>query len=302
MSELNKKLGKVLKDERDRQGINIEDLSERLKITIPNLQSIEAGSTDGLPSELYFTLFAKSYAEALGVDYTRTVEAIKSDVSEASEKKVESKKTEKKSENGSEEESESQLLKKSGIALAVIIGLFLIFLGVNKFLFSDNSTDMQNYESSSTTEKQRDVQEEQALDEAYKNYDWENKEYKEPSKLVLTLIPKEESWSTVLADGDTSIYRTLKVGRTYTAEADYRLLVSVGIPSVVTIKLNGKEVDLRDRESRRVSKVLINQMNVDTYLNPKPETAEAETVENNVSQAPDAESIDTVSVENNDLN
>ena len=236
------------------------------------------------------------------------MEAIKADVSEATEKKVDSKKTDSKKDNQSEEEPESQFLKKGGIALAVVVGIFLIFLGVNKFLFNDNTSDVNNDKNSSTSQQQQAQQDELAMDEAYKNYDWDNKQYVAPTKLVLTLIPKEESWSTILADGDTAIYRTLKVGRTYTAEADYRLLVSVGIPSVVTIKLNGKEVDLRDKESRRVSKVLINQMNVDNFLNPKPEpeisTAESESenkVLNNIEQVV-ATPPDTVVTEDNETN
>ncbi len=49
MSEVNKKLGALLKKERERQSIKIEDLSERLKISIPNLQAIENGTSDAQP-------------------------------------------------------------------------------------------------------------------------------------------------------------------------------------------------------------------------------------------------------------
>ncbi|MCK4462304.1 MAG: helix-turn-helix domain-containing protein, partial [candidate division Zixibacteria bacterium] len=75
MSELYVKIGKLLKMERVRQAIELGDLASDLKVSRGNLEAIEDGDIARLPSELYFKLFAKSYAEALGVDYEATVEA-----------------------------------------------------------------------------------------------------------------------------------------------------------------------------------------------------------------------------------
>ncbi len=162
MSEVNKKLGILLKKERERQNIKIDDLSERLKISVSNLQSIEAGTTDGLPSDLYFSLFAKSYAESLGIDHSRTIEAIKLDCEETNDNSQKSKGSEKKQSDSSDEktEAESLIAKKTGIVFAVIITLSLIFLVVNHFFFnsepSDSSTDSvdtQTENSSKTSQE-----------------------------------------------------------------------------------------------------------------------------------------------------
>ncbi len=310
MSEVNKKLGTLLKKERERQKIKIDDLSERLKITVPYLLSIEAGTTDGLPSELYFSLFAKSYAEALGIDYSRTVEAIKNDIEESadsSDEKVKNSEKKKTATGNEESENENQFLKKAGVVFGIIVGLFIIFLGVNKLFFNSetNSISNDNSTNSQPTEKSEELKK---LEKTYNNYNWDNKEYKTPKKIKLTLTPKQESWSAVFADGDTAIYRILRVGRTYTAEANYRLIVSVGVPSAVTVKLNGQEVNLRDKNSKRIYKVLINQMNIDNFLNRNQDSSEKETTpkkltqKNKTAPQPIVQTDDTGSVENSNTN
>ena len=78
--ELRKKMGAVLRLERERLGINREELAEQLKITDSYLDRIEQGTSEDLPSDIYFELFAKSYAEAIGVDYAATTEALKDEI------------------------------------------------------------------------------------------------------------------------------------------------------------------------------------------------------------------------------
>ena len=57
--------------------MSLEDLAVELKIPLASLESVESGDITTLPSEIYYSLFARSYAEALGIDYPRTIEAIK---------------------------------------------------------------------------------------------------------------------------------------------------------------------------------------------------------------------------------
>jgi len=60
MSELENKLGALLKLERERLQIDLTELSEELRITEANLINIEKGEVEKLPSKIYFGLFAKS--------------------------------------------------------------------------------------------------------------------------------------------------------------------------------------------------------------------------------------------------
>ncbi len=301
MSEVNKKLGTLLKKERERQSIKIEDLAEKLKISLPYLKAIENGTTEGLPSELYFTLFAKSYSEALGIDYSRTVDAIKSDTEEEKEAEKSNDKIQL-DDNGDEIEQKNSKAKQAGIVFTVIISLSLVYFGVDKYILNSDKNSQTLIDA---TEQESVASKE--LTEAYNNYDWDKKEYTAPTKMKMTLSARQESWSAIFADGDTAIYRTLRAGRTYTVEADYRMLVSVGVPSVVTIKLNGQEVDLRNKESRRIYKVLINQMNINEFLNrdeskaevsvPKKATAQPKATNEQV-----VATNDSVSTKNNEAN
>ena len=77
MSELHEKFGELLRLERQRRSVDLADVSAQLKITETNLTYIENGSLEELPDELYYNLFAKSYAEFLGIDYSKTLEAIR---------------------------------------------------------------------------------------------------------------------------------------------------------------------------------------------------------------------------------
>ena len=270
MKEIREKIGILLRKERKRQGISLEDISEQLKIIKAHLECIEKGDTEDLPSELYFALFAKSYAEFLGIDYARTVEAINEEIDQEKYNKETQVKeivniTKEKMKEGFDDQKIKIMFIGGGILTA-----FLIFIIMN-WLFSSESPadDQDNY----TVEDSLIAEPE--LQAAVVNYDWDNIEFPTNEKLVIRLTPRDGSWATVVADGDTVIYRTLNAGRVYVAEADYRLLVSIGVPSVVDVELNGQEVSLRDPVTRRISRVEINNMNLESFT---------ETEENNLGE------------------
>ncbi len=64
-------VGKLLKNERERQDLTLEDISDRTKINVKYLSAIEEERKDQFPGELYQELFTKSYAEALGLEYSK---------------------------------------------------------------------------------------------------------------------------------------------------------------------------------------------------------------------------------------
>lgn len=270
MDEIKQKLGLALKEERERQNISLEDISVKLKISEEYLTAVETAQISELPSELYFNLFAKSYCEAIGIDFSRTVEAIEIEIEE--EKETPSKKKTSTSANSTDEEGEEydtesydgSSLQESknwmiyAAALIVVIAFVVMYSFMNK-----NSAEKEARES----EKQKQSEQFKAK---FSGYKWPSDEYKKASPLSLSLTATEESWATVLADGDTAIFRNLIPGRIYYVEAKYRLRVSIGIPKNVKIMLNKREVNLVNPESRRISKVHINQLNLEDFLNPKP--------------------------------
>ncbi len=284
MSDLRKKFGELLKLERERKEIKLESLAEQLKISPTHLQSIENGDAKSLPSELYYGLFAKSYAEAIGIDYARTMEAMKAELEETGEvieqpaSNTQSKKKgrpEKAPSEKSEKSETAEVSDGSGIFkwLLYIFGglalLFVIFLLVNHFFLSSRSTTTEQSENQTQTAAEQSAAAQQQLTSEAANFNWHDTvSYEVPQKLKLSILAKDQSWCTIVADGDTALFRNLIPGRQYDVEASYRLLVSIGIPSVVAVKLNGIPVELTDPQSGRVSRVEVSQANLHKFLNP----------------------------------
>ena len=63
-----KELGSRLKEERERQGLTIEQIMEITKVSRINIVAIECGNQDEFPHEVYAKGFIKNYAKALGLD------------------------------------------------------------------------------------------------------------------------------------------------------------------------------------------------------------------------------------------
>lgn len=285
MGELETKFGELLKLERERQGKSLDYISQTLRIPDANLRAIEAGNVDALPTPIYFGLFAKTYAELLGIDYSATIEAIREDMADR-ESEVEVKKPKKdKPSNGREptkatgpakekdkgqeahredpeREAERQPVKKRskrlliGLAIAALVILVGGYLVVTQ-LFSDTGIGRTLSGSRSG---------ESAEEAAYSNYNWSVPRYQPSDSLRLTLRSRGDSWATILADGDTALFRNLLPGETYSVSAQYRMLMSVAVPSLVDIELNGRPVDPSSPETGRISRVEINQANLDSVF------------------------------------
>jgi transcriptional regulator with XRE-family HTH domain len=273
MKELYTKIGKLLRIERTRREIQLEDLAVELKISEANLEAIEDGDASRLPSELYFKLFAKSYAEALGIDYEATVEAIEQDLmtAEPDEEKADAT-VESDSEDSSRPKASKGIpdtgsrrqLKTLLYLIAAVVLLFLVVIAVNELFLKESDGEVA-IDSTTVTETESVMTPATPTNELA-GYDWEVPSYHEPDSIKLTLLARSESWASVFVDGDTAVYQTLRPNRRYEAAAQYRMRVSVGIPSVVNVELNGQPVNLRDPESGRISGVQIDQVNLEQYL------------------------------------
>ncbi len=63
-----KELGKILREERIRQGLNLNDIKESTKLSEYILQVIEDGRVEKMPVEVYARSFIKSYIKELGIE------------------------------------------------------------------------------------------------------------------------------------------------------------------------------------------------------------------------------------------
>ncbi|WP_321403583.1 RodZ domain-containing protein [Maridesulfovibrio sp.] len=63
-----KELGSRLKEERERQGLTVEQIMEITKVSRININAIENGDRDDFPHEVYAKGFIKNYAKSLGLN------------------------------------------------------------------------------------------------------------------------------------------------------------------------------------------------------------------------------------------
>ncbi|MEE8575836.1 MAG: RodZ domain-containing protein, partial [candidate division Zixibacteria bacterium] len=254
---------------------------------------IENGEVDKLPAALYFSLFAKSYSEALGIDYEATLQAIEADVEEESASpNGEAGSSESDQAEGMAESDGKFGFRKTAIWLTAVITILFAGVLISIYLFSD-STLLSGDDSESTG----DVSDAGSAEtSAYENYDFATPPSETPEPLTLSLVANEESWATILADGDTAVFRSLVPWREYTASASFRLRISVAWPSRVTIKLNGETVNLRDPETGRISRVQVDQINLQDYFDRPayvPASRRAQPALQNESQPASVESTAT---------
>lgn len=288
MSETNKRLGDLLRLERERRGLKLDKISGDLKIPETTLRAIEDGDPSPLPSELYFKLFAKSYAEHLGIDYTRTLEAMREELGEteppdtdapqvAKQPQKQAAPAKKKAAAPDREKSEnSHLMKRLVIVGGVIIAGFVVFVAVY-FLFLRGTTPHHTENAAENTTAQPAAPAgESGSQSLAEQYNWGTPVIPEQDSLILTLTAREASWTTVLADGDTALYQNLNPARVYRVAARYRLLVSIGVPRFVEVKLNDAPAFLADAESGRISRVEINQVNRGQFAAPPTATQPTE--------------------------
>ncbi|MEW6049982.1 MAG: RodZ domain-containing protein [Candidatus Zixiibacteriota bacterium] len=265
MGEVHVKLGMLLKLERERRNLALADLSQELKISETNLQHIEDGNVAALPSELYFNLFGKSYAEALGIDFARTIEAIREDLGEpieptngamlpADERPRSERKT-----DGAEPPAETQGKPSVNIGsmvtiilLAIVAILIWIWFAPDKkvMLFEKNRANGLPGREKSASE----------LADSF------GRKSTEPANLNLKLIARDRSWATVLTDGDTALATTLKPWREYTVGARDKLVISLQAPLSVDAFVNNRRVDLSDPEKGTVEKVEVTLANLELYI------------------------------------
>ena len=63
-----KRVGEILKSQRERKELSLQDISNKTKIRLDYLEYIESGEYDKLPEEVYVVGFIRNYAESIGLN------------------------------------------------------------------------------------------------------------------------------------------------------------------------------------------------------------------------------------------
>lgn len=252
MNEVYARIGALLKAERQRRGTDLLAIASDLKISVQNLTHVEDGNAAALPAELYFGLFAKSYATSLGIDYERTVEAIKEEIGYREPTPVPS--VEEKP--GRTAEARSGNLWIVAVVLA-IVGSVIVFGW--QFLVSSDQTAVQLDEASDESARPNQPPDSVLLGGPLTPFD-------SLAPLTLSLMSRVSSFGSVSADGIVLFSGEMQIGKDYPFVAQHRLVISLGTPEAVDIRLNGRKADLIDPSTRRVTGVEITPENLPRFL------------------------------------
>ncbi len=84
-----KDVGDQLRQERDRQGLSLDEVMHRTKLSRRSLEALEKGDMKALPHKVYARGFAKTYAKALGLDVDGIMSAINEIYGDMDEERLE---------------------------------------------------------------------------------------------------------------------------------------------------------------------------------------------------------------------
>ncbi len=77
--------GGMLRRAREEQSLSLADIAMRTRIPIRQLEVIEAGAFDSLPSRTYAIGFARTYARAMGLNEAEVTKAVRAELGDSSE-------------------------------------------------------------------------------------------------------------------------------------------------------------------------------------------------------------------------
>ncbi len=268
MADIYKKIGDVLAAARKEQDKSFEEVSEATRIATKHLEAIENGDPSGVPSEPYFHLFAKSYAQHIGVD-----PALIAEMAEQPETGTGAVGKRSRSSGGqpnTEEPESSHFGRNLIIFLALATLVFAAILIYGRF-FSESPRLTTSSDASHEVDQTTEAADENAVPGDLMAYlDFPSEPYSKPAPLKLALRAKQDVWVVVSRDGDTVLNRQLTAGSTREYEARSRFVLSLGISTAVEISLNDTLLPPLSSQARTITGLEINQVNYQGFM-PRPE-------------------------------
>jgi transcriptional regulator with XRE-family HTH domain len=275
MSNKYREIGEVLAAARRDQHKSLKDAAESTKIMKQYLEALEAGLPDKLPSYAYFRLFARSYAQYLGLDPSLFVEIEEKDMASAASSSDDTKSVAFDIETG--ETVSKEQAKKFGRSLiylaSAIIVIFIGFIGYSQLFVGNGNESGQDESETSAGEIHSPADNEPNQVELNVPDD----PYEPAGKLKMHMMVNQEVWAMVVRDGDTVLNRRLNPGEERRWEADYRYHLTLGISTAVDLYVNDLKLAPLTERAQTISGLEINQVNYEDFL---PSNLEASPTEN----------------------
>lgn len=132
-----REIGAMLREERERRGLALEEIAQQTRISLSSLQGIESGMSELLPHPVYAKGFIKVYAQFLGVDLGEALSDFATDTASAHYRPVYRQVVpERKAEH-----PEARSLRSGNLLGVAAFALLLVTAGVTYWYFSHTPED-----------------------------------------------------------------------------------------------------------------------------------------------------------------
>lgn len=205
--KMEKSIGQILKETREKQKIKLEDVRKKTKIIMKYLLALEEDRPGDFPGEAYFLSFLRSYAKFLGLDGEELVQKYRQ-IHPVSGEPVEF--------VGKSIRFQQSPQYRLAL-LSVLFIVILIYFLFSKLHFKKKEEILPLSQSVVTPEEE---------------------------KIVLEAKATADTWLRVIADGSLVYERILFSGMEKRWEAKEKFHLRVGYVPGLEVKLNGQPVDL----------------------------------------------------------
>ena len=258
-----KEVGGILAAARKEKNKTVAAASESTRIMVRYIEAVETGRPENLPAPEYFMLFARSYAEYLGID-TAVFDEIEERV------RAEAAAPDPRGRPAPPEPKPPKEPRRGRKFVAFIIVVFcLIVIAVAAYLaytqwWEPSRRGQSGAKRSALAVSQKDRR--SAEDVSATDIAIPEQPYRPPGKLKLRMMAIRDIWAMVIRDGDTVFNQKLAIGTEQSWEADYRYRLTLTNALAVDLYLNDhKMLPLADKD-QTVTDVEINQANFGKYL------------------------------------
>ncbi len=267
MADKFKEIGAILAAARREKNKSLKEAEENTKIMTQYLEAIEAGEAEKLPTREYFMLFARGYAQYLGVDASilEGLEGAPMPDKGLPEQPVKEPVEEHEAE---EEEPETQARKFGKTLLYIIVGIVIVFAAFFVYIEWFSGVAEETTEPGYTETGGSNFEPGQNPAEAAPLITVPDEPYQSPGKLDLRMVARQDVWTVVIRDGDTVLNRRLLAGQQRQWEANYRYRLTLGISNGVDLYVNGEKLAPLTARPRTIAGVEINQVNYRNFFNP----------------------------------
>jgi len=211
--------GEYLKRERELRGVSLQEISEKLRLSVKRLERLEKDDYERLPHPTYVRGFIRSYCRELGLDENDAVLRFEAYLKEQSKKEKDS--------VPEHEEGLQRPWLRSNTAMVI----FLVFAGVLViFLYSVFSGRTKEgmqpplkgipAEISGETIKKEGAAEETSIESAARETSAGETSENTPEKLVLDVHAKAATWLKAEIDGNKPVEMLIRDGESVRLEAD----------------------------------------------------------------------------------